>query len=136
METGYIAAFWFIAISALTVPLMLGVGALLRPRRNYIGKEGMAYECGEEPIGSAWIKFNIRFYVVAIVFIIFDVEMAAIFPVATLYRKAVLEGNAGLIFAEIFLFIGLLLVGLMYCWVRGDLEWVKGMTRFSFQPKR
>lgn len=137
METGFITAFWFLAISALTVPLMLGVGAILRPRARNYGAKGDAYECGEKPVGSAWIKFNIRFYVVAIVFIVFDVEMVAIFPPATIYKDAIL-GKAGsltggLVFAEIFLFVGLLLAGLVYCWVRGDLEWVKGVT--SAPPK-
>lgn len=117
----------------------MGVGILLRPKRNLTSVEkGQAYECGERPIGSAWIKFNIRFYVVAIVFIVFDVELAAIFPPATLFRDAVLgktpELSAGLVFAEIFLFVGLLLAGLIYCWVRGDLEWVKGVTNFA--PKK
>lgn len=107
---------------------MLGAGWLLRPKAKYIGKEGVAYECGEDPVGSPWVKFNIRFYVIAIVFIIFDVEMVAIFPVSTLFKNAVLSGNGGLIFAEIFLFVGLLVAGLAYCWVRGDLEWVKGVS--------
>ena len=107
---------------------MLGVGWLLRPKSKYIGKEGAAYECGEDPVGSPWVKFNIRFYVIAIVFIIFDVEMVAIFPVATQFKNAVMSGNGGLVFAEIFLFIGLLVAGLAFCWVRGDLEWVKGVS--------
>jgi len=127
LETGFITIFWFVCIAALTVPLMLLVGALIRPKRQYIGKKSVAYECGEDPVGSPWLKFNIRFYVIAIVFIIFDVEMAAIFPVTILYKEAVQSGNAALIFSEIFLFIALLFVGLLYCWVRGDLEWVKGM---------
>ena len=113
---------------------MLGVGAILRPKRSGENKKLDAYECGEDPIGSAWVKFNIRFYVVAIVFIIFDVELAAILPVATLYKDAVVSGNAGLVFSEIFLFIILLLVGLVYCWVNGDLEWVKGVSQTK--PKR
>lgn len=129
METGFIAAFWFIAISLLVVPLMLGVGKLLRPRLKGVGDKDLAYECGEKPVGSPWIQFNIRFYVVAIVFIIFDVELAALLPCATLYKKYVAAGNAGIIFAEIFLFVGLLALGLMYCWVRGDLDWVKGVQK-------
>ena len=108
---------------------MLGIGALLRPKRTLVGQKGIAYECGEQPVGSAWIKFNIRFYVVAIVFIIFDVEMAAIFPVATRFKDAILSGKGALVFFEIFLFVGLLLIGLIYCWVRGDLEWVKGISQ-------
>lgn len=129
METGYITAFWFLIIGALTVPLMLGIGWLLRPKSKIVGKSAMAYECGEEPVGSPWVKFNIRFYVVAIIFIVFDVEIAAVFPVATQFRDAVLKGGAGLVFGEIFLFVALLLVGLVYCWVRGDLEWVKGVSQ-------
>lgn len=113
---------------------MLGVGAILRPKRSGENKKLEAYECGEDPVGSAWVKFNIRFYVIAIIFIIFDVEVTAIFPVATLYKEAVKNGSAALIFSEIFLFIGLLLVGLIYCWVRGDLEWVKGIAQTK--PKR
>ena len=110
----------------------MGAGALLRPRGNSTPQKGIAYECGEQPVGSAWVKFNIRFYVVAIVFIVFDVEMAAVFPPATIYRDAILGKipnlSGGLVFAELFLFVGLLLAGLIYCWVRGDLEWVKGIT--------
>ena len=126
METGFIAAFWFLFVAALVTPLMLGVGFFLRPRVRATGDKSLAYECGEKPVGTPWIRFNIRFYVVAIVFIIFDVELAALFPVATLYRGRVLSGNTGLIFTELFLFIGLLALGLMYCWVSGDLEWVTG----------
>lgn len=130
LETGYIAVLWFLIISAATVPLMLGVGWLIRPRQKTPAPlKGMAYECGEQPVGPAWIKFNIRFYVVAIVFIIFDVEVATIFPTATIYKAAVEAGQAGLAFAKIFLFVGLLLSGLMYCWVRGDLEWIKGVAQ-------
>lgn len=129
METGFYTAFWFIVISALVVPLMLGVGALVRPKQKSKGWEAVSYECGEEPVGSAWVQFNIRFYVVAIIFIIFDVEMAAFFPVAVVYKDAVMNGSVSLVFAEIFLFVALLVVGLIYCWVRGDLEWVKGVAQ-------
>ena len=128
-ESGYIAAFWFLLLGALTPLLLLGLGFFIRPKRTVIGKGALPYECGEEPVGSPWVKFNIRFYVVAIIYIIFDVEMAAIFPVVVLYKEAVVSGTAALIFSEIFLFIGLLAVGLVYCWVRGDLEWVKGLSK-------
>lgn len=94
-----------------------------------------SYECGEEPVGSAWVKFNIRFYVVAIIFIIFDVEMAAIFPAAVVFKDSLTNGTVALVFTEIFLFVALLIVGLIYCWVRGDLEWVKGVTNFAPNKK-
>lgn len=133
METGYITVLWFVIVGAATVPLMLGVGWFLRPKQRSIGKEATPYECGEDPVGPAWVQFNIRFYVVAIVFIIFDVELVALYPAAVLYKDAVASGNAALVFAEIFLFVGLLLVGLLYCWVRGDLEWVKGILKIAPQ---
>lgn len=89
-----------------------------------------SYECGEDPIGSSWIQFNLRFYVVALIFILFDVEIVFIFPWATVF------GNENLINAthglwgwfsiiEMFIFIGILLLGLAYVWVKGDLDWVK-----------
>jgi NADH-quinone oxidoreductase subunit A len=129
LESGYLAAFWFLIVGLLVTPLMLGVGYLIRPKGRRTIKRDTAYECGEEPVGSAWVKFNIRFYVVAIVFIIFDVEVATVFPVATIFRESIQNGTVGYVFAELFLFIGLLLAGLLYCWVRGDLEWVKGMAK-------
>lgn len=133
METGFIAAFWFIVVGAIVTPLMLGVGYIVRPRGSKDKLKMMPYECGEPPVGTAWVKFNIRFYVVAIVFIIFDVEVATVFPAATIFKESIANGTVGLVFVELFLFIGLLLAGLLYCWVRGDLEWVKGVT--SFKPK-
>ena len=65
---------------------------------------------------------------VAIIFIIFDVEIATVFPTMTLYKEAAQSGHAGLVFAKVFLFVALLLVGLIYAWSRGDLEWVKGVS--------
>ena len=112
----------------------MGIGALLRPKGAKTSQKMASYECGEEAVGSAWVRFNIRFYVVAIIFIIFDVEMAAIFPVATVYKESLTNGTVALVFTEIFIFVALLLVGLLYCWVRGDLEWVKGVTKFA--PKK
>lgn len=129
METGYVAALWFVIISALVTPLMLGIGAILRPQKRGGKLKTQAYECGETPVGSPWAQFNIRFYIIAIIFIIFDVEVATVFPAATIYKESVLAGNGGLAFAKIFLFIALLLVGLIYSWVRGDLEWVKGIAQ-------
>lgn len=129
VESGYIAAFWFIVVAALTVPLMLGIGALLRPKRFLSRLKATPYECGEKPVGEAWVRFNIRFYMIAIVFIIFDVEVVTVFPTATLYREAVQSGEALLAFIKIFLFIALLLVGLVYSWARGDLDWVRSLQQ-------
>ncbi len=88
-----------------------------------------SYECGEEPTGSSWIQFNSRFYVVALIFLLFDVEMVFIFPWATVFSQETLlaaDSRWGwLSLAEMFIFIGILLIGLMYVWKKGDLNWIK-----------
>src|SRR4029450_7496534 len=75
--------------------LMLGLGALLRPSNPHPGKLA-TYECGEPPSGPAWINFNIRFYLIALVFVIFDVELAFIYPVAAVFRDWVVTRGQGL----------------------------------------
>lgn len=100
------------------------LGSFLRPY-NPETKKLTTYECGELPTGSAWINFNIRFYLIALVFVIFAIEVAFIFPVAVAFRDFVLAGNGLFALAEIFLFLGILSVGLVYVWVKRDLEWIK-----------
>ena len=78
------------------------------------------YECGEDVEGPAWVKFNIRFYVVALIFIIFDVEAVFFFPWAVVYKELGLFA-----FIEMLIFMTILSLGLAYVWVKGDLEWVK-----------
>lgn len=88
-----------------------------------------SYECGEEPTGSSWIQFNSRFYVVALIFLLFDVEMVFIFPWATIFSQETLlaaDSRWGwLTLIEMFIFIGILLIGLMYVWKKGDLNWIR-----------
>ncbi len=100
------------------------LGSLLRPH-NPETKKLTTYECGELPTGSAWINFNIRFYLVALVFVIFAIEVAFVYPVAVAFRDFVLAGNGLFALAEILLFLGILSVGLVYVWVKRDLEWIK-----------
>ena len=88
-----------------------------------------SYECGEEPTGNAWLPFNSRFYVIALIFLLFDVEMVFILPWAVVF------GNHNLIaqdhrwgwfsLIEMFIFLGILILGLAYVWVKGDLDWIK-----------
>ena len=104
--------------------LMLGLGLLLRPSNPQPSKL-TTYECGEPPSGPAWINFNIRFYLIGLIFLIFEVEVAFIAPVAVVFRKWVDRGQGALAFAEIAAFIAILAVGLIYVWVKGDLEWLK-----------
>ncbi len=104
--------------------MMLGLGRLLRPSNPLVPKLG-TYECGEPPTGSAWINFNIRFYLVALIFVIFDVEIAFMYPVMAVFRDWLAGGRGRVALAEMLLFIGVLALGLVYVWVKRDLEWVK-----------
>jgi len=114
----------FLALGAGFVGVNLLIGKLLRPN-NPQPRKLSTYECGEPASGSAWVNFNIRFYIVALIFIIFEVEIAFIFPVATVFRQWVETGRGLFAFAEIMLFVGILFLGLVYAWAKGDLEWVK-----------
>ena len=111
-----------IGVAAVIVVLL--IGKLVRPH-NPTKLKVTAYECGEMPIGVAWSVFNVRFYVVGLIFIIFDVESALMFPVVAVYRSLNEKGLGGVVLVEILLFIFILLSGLAYCWRKGDLDWVK-----------
>jgi len=114
----------FTVIGLGFVGVNLLIGRLLRPSNPQVRKLS-TYECGEPAMGSAWVNFNVRFYIVALIFIIFEVEIAFIFPVASVFRRW-LEGGQGVFaFFEILIFVGILFLGLVYAWVKGDLEWVK-----------
>ena len=106
------------------VGVNLLIGKLLRPS-NPQERKLSTYECGEPATGSAWVNFNIRFYLVALIFIIFEVEIAFIFPVATVFRQRMESGQGLFAFVEIVVFVGILFLGLIYAWAKGDLEWVK-----------
>lgn len=114
----------FFLLAFVLCGLMLGLGLLLRPHNPSPGKLS-TYECGEPPSGPAWINFNIRFYLIALVFVIFDVELAFIYPVAAVFRDWIARGEGLFAFVEITVFVGILAVGLVYVWVKGDLEWLK-----------
>jgi len=114
----------FFALAFVLCGLMLGLGQLLRPSNPNFGKLS-TYECGEPPSGPAWINFNIRFYLIALVFVIFDVELAFVYPVVAVFQQWIKDGKGAFALAEIGLFIGILAVGLVYVWVKGDLEWLK-----------
>lgn len=109
----------FLMLGILFVAGGLITSWLLRPRKPYPGKLS-TYECGEEPIGSAWVRFNIRFYVIALIFLIFEVEIVFLFPWALVYRDLGLFA-----FLEMAVFLSILLVGYAYVWVKGDLDWDK-----------
>ncbi|MBE9585790.1 NADH-quinone oxidoreductase subunit A [Mucilaginibacter sp. JRF] len=118
----------FLIVGFLAVGMTFFLNKLLS-RQNPNDLKLSSYECGEEPTGSAWLPFNSRFYVIALIFLLFDVEMVFVFPWATVF------GNHELIaadnrwgwfaLAEMFIFLGILILGLAYVWRKGDLEWIK-----------
>jgi NADH:ubiquinone oxidoreductase subunit 3 (subunit A) len=116
-----IAIFVAVAIGFLVVNLL--VWKIIRPSR-YSEEKLTTYECGENPTGSAWIQFNIRFYVFALIFIVFDVEAVFLLPWAVVFRQL-----GPLAFVEGLVFIAILLVALAYVWRKGDLEWVRAEDR-------
>lgn len=117
MLTEFGKVFIFILVAILFVVVALFVAKLIRPHRPTYEKL-TTYECGENPEGSPWIKFNIRFYVVALIFLIFDVEVVLLIPWALVYKDF---GFAGFIAGSFFLL--LLALGMVYEWRKGDLEW-------------
>jgi NADH-quinone oxidoreductase subunit A len=119
----------FVGLGLLLCALMLDIlGRLLRPS-NPSPTKLSTYECGEPPSGNAWINFNIRFYLIALVFVIFDVEIAFIYPVVAVFKDWVARGQGVFALAEILVFVGILAMGLVYVWVKGDLEWLRRETR-------
>ena len=116
----------FIVLAVFLIGLPLVLQYLLSPRKNKGGDKLIAYECGEVPEGSAWVKFNIRFYVIALIFLIFDVEIVFLFPWAVVYQELGL-----LAFIEAFIFVLILVVGFVYVWAKGDLDWVKMNVRYG-----
>lgn len=117
-----VLAFFIAGLSFVFIALF--AGSIIRPSRPESGK-GMPYECGEDPVGTARINWNMRFYIIALIFVIFDIEIAFIYPVAVVYRSWVESGAGLLAFTELFIFAGVLFMGLIYLWAKGDLEWVR-----------
>ena len=110
----------FMGVSVAFILVTLLFSRLVRPAGAPSEEKYMTYECGEIPVGSAWVKFNIRFYVVALIFIIFDVEIIFLLPWAVVFNRL-----GAFAFMEGLVFIGILAVGLAYVWQRGDLAWVR-----------
>ena len=121
--------FIFLAIALVALPLVIQY--IVSPRHNKTDDKQMSYECGEVPEGSAWVKFNVRFYVIALIFIIFDVEVIFLFPWAVIFQELSANGLGLLAFVEMFIFVLILIVGFAYVWVKGDLDWVKMKVKYA-----
>ena len=117
--------FIFILMGIVLVYLPLLIQKLIAPNNPNPDKLA-TYECWEESEASAWVQFNIRFYVVALIFLIFDVEVVFLFPWAVVFNDLGI-----LAFIEMGIFLTILLIGLAYVWKRADLDWVKYNVKYG-----
>lgn len=133
MFADFFHVFTFTVAIALLVWMPLHIGRLIRPRFPYREKQEV-YECGEPTVGSSWVRYNIRFYQTALIFLLFDLEVVFLVPVALWLRPAAVAAGAGtvpaglpwLVFAEVAVFVGVLVLGLAYAWRFGCLDWIRG----------
>jgi NADH-quinone oxidoreductase subunit A len=113
----YLPILLFLIVAGGIGLVLLGIGAVLGPR-SANKEKAEAYECGFEAFEDARMKFDVRYYLIAILFIIFDLEIAFLFPWAVVFKQI---GIVAL--SEMAMFLLLLLLGFVYCWKKGALEW-------------
>jgi NADH-quinone oxidoreductase subunit A len=134
----YSLALLLMVLAVVLTTVLLTLSHLLSPH-NPTKEKQLSYECGEDPVGNAWLRFNIRFYIVALVFVLFDVEMALVYPVAVIFRGLTMQESfmpALIVFGELFFFIGVLFLGLVYVWKKGDLGWIRSSNAPAKQGLR
>jgi NADH-quinone oxidoreductase subunit A len=117
MPSDYLPIFIFLLILLFTALFIIGLSTLLVKRKSTVQKH-MPYECGVDPIGSARRRFSVRFFLIAVLFIIFDIEIVFLYPWAVIFRELRIFG-----LVEMAIFILILFIGLVYVWRRGALEW-------------
>jgi len=105
------------------------VGSIVRPKLPNAEKDAI-YECGEPTIGSSWVQFDLRFYIVALFYLVFDVEVALIYPWAVVFRQ--MPTQAIVLGAP---FLALIVVGYAYEWYSGSLDWVRSSINTSLQAR-
>ena len=120
MLSEFTSVLLFFVVGLIFLVFTLFLSRLIQSKGMMGADKYIPYECGELPEGSAWIRFNIRFYVLALIFIIFDVEIVFLLPWAVVFKKL-----GTFAYVEGVIFIAILVVGLAYVWKKGDLEWVK-----------
>ncbi|ALS24524.1 MULTISPECIES: NADH-quinone oxidoreductase subunit A [Paenibacillus] len=113
----YVVVTFFLLLGVLLPIAALGIGRLLRPNKPVEAKY-TTYESGNVPIGEGQIRFNIRYYLFALMFVIFDVETVFLYPWAVAYKQL---GLFALV--EMCIFVGLLIIGLLYAWKKKVLQW-------------
>ena len=123
MLVGYFSVLLFIAVGIVVGCLPIILGWLVAPHRPDAEKYS-PYECGFEPFEDARQKFDVRYYLIAIIFILFDLEIAFLIPWAAIFKEIAGNSNIKLFgFVEMLVFLGILLVGYIYAWAKGALDW-------------
>jgi NADH-quinone oxidoreductase subunit A len=118
----YIAIGVFLVLTTLVALIAIGLGNLFGPKRPQ-GKKSMPYESGMNPIGPGTRRIPVRFYLIAVLFILFDIEVVFFIPWALVFNDFVKAGNGLFMLGEMLVFIVILLVGYVYAWKKGALEW-------------
>lgn len=118
MPQNYVPIFLFIAVVGVVIPLTLALARIVRTQDPSKTKL-MPYECGIDPVDNARGRYTVRYYIIAILFVVFDVETVFLFPWAVKFKAL---GVFGLI--EMLVFLGILIVGYIWIWKKGALEWI------------
>ena len=118
----YASLLVFLTIAVGFVAVLLGVSRLIRAHNPYAQKR-TTVECGEMTIGETWIKFHLGYYVVVLLFLVFEVEAIFLYPWAIIFKPLLIQYGF-FAFAEMFLFIFILVLGLVYAWRKGVLQWI------------
>jgi len=125
LTSDYATVLIFVLVGFVFAAIALIAAKIIRPSNPSVAKM-TTYECGELPLGPSWVRFNVRFYLIALFFIIFDVEVIFLYPWAVVFKSLYPIPEMGaLVFWEMIIFLLILSVGLAYVWVKGDLDWVK-----------
>lgn len=120
----YVPIAIFFGLGVVFTAIAIVLGDLLSPRRPKPEKL-TTYECGERPVGQAWSQFNVRYYIFALLFVIFDVETVFVFPWAVRlhYFRGIGPDFGVVMFVEMLVFVAILVLGLAYAWRKGVLKW-------------
>ena len=123
----YVAAFFLGGLLMAVGPFIIAHIFAPRSTRSISNRTKQAIECGIEPIGEAWVKFGIVYYLYALMFLAFDVDVLFLFPVALAYDKGFIIRD----FVEILIFVGILSLALVYAWKKGVFKW----ERKTYSPR-
>ena len=122
----YICAFCLGGLIFALGPIVLVLFISERKTRNYANKTGQYIECGMEPIGDAWIRYSAAYYLYALVFVAFAVDVLYLIPVALVYNRV--KGFVIRDFVEMLIFVGILSLVIVYAWKKGIFEWKRRKT--------